>query len=608
MEQGERRIRERPVKRKKGIPPIIIIIVFFIIIALLGLGYTLAEIYMPNFKVVDYYEYHENLDKSKINIMLEDKFLGAEYSPVMENGEIYLPVEFLKEHVDKYIYWDNKTKRLTITNEHNVIRMNTDDLTYYVNSRPMTLNLALYYMDGTAYMPGLFLEDHYNIRINYDKDNNMAWVDYGKKDIEKALTIKKNVYFRFEADKKSPVIKKLAADTEVYIYGENGNYSRIRTMDGLVGYVLTKDLSEIELIKGYIPSENPPEYKEPKEIAGKINMVWDMMEYVEANASEKSRTPHYGLDVLSPQWFRFDREGYSGANLSDKDKQENVVNQNKEGYSGEILSIADLGYVEWAHAQGYQVWAMLFDEEDGEVTAQILSDQEKRENVIRQILGFVAMYNLDGINIDFERVREVDVQYFHQFLRELWPLLKEQGVVLSVDTFVPSAWSMYYSRAEIAQTVDYICVMTYDENTYGGSSGPNASVGFVENGVINTLKEVPPEKLIMGIPFYNRVWIETETSTGTDYKIRSLGMNYAYRLFTENGAEFVWQEDLGCYYGEYDIVEDGVKKKYRTWLEDERSIAAKLEIVKEYDLAGVCAWVRGLEKAEIWDVLYEGLK
>ena len=587
MDQDRIRGSERrPIKRKKGIPPIVIIIVFFVIIGMLAAGYQVAKIYLPNFKVVDYYEYYENLNKSHINIMLRDKFLSSEYSPVMENGEIYLPVEFVKEHVDKYIFWDKKTRRLTITNEHNVIRMNTDDLTYYVNSQPMTLNLALYYMDGTAYLPGVFLEDHYNIQINYDKENNMAWVDYGEEDYEKAQTLKKNTYFRFEADKKSPVIEKLPADTEVYVYAADGDYIRIRTMSGLVGYVLTKDLSESEQIKGYIPADNPTEVKKPKEIAGKINMVWDMMEYVEANASEKSRTPHYGLDVLSPQWFRFDRNSYSG----------------------EILSIADLGYVEWAHSQGYQVWAMIFDEEDGEVTAQILSDQEKRENVIRQILGFVAMFDLDGVNIDFERVREVDVHYFHQFLRELWPLLKEQGVVLSVDTFVPSAWSMYYNRAEIAATVDYICVMTYDENTYGGSSGPNASVGFVENGVVNTLKEVPPEKLIMGIPFYSRVWVETETSTGTDYKIRSLGMNYAYRLFTENGAEFVWQEDLGCYYGEYDIFEDGAQRKYRTWLEDERSIAAKLEIVKEYDIAGVCAWVRGLEKVEIWNVLYDALK
>jgi len=578
--------RRRPVKRKKGIPPIIIIIIAIILIGLITGGYYLAKLYMPNFQVVGYYDYHDNLSKENVNIMLEDKFLDSEYSPYIDNSVIYLPVEFVKDYVDKYIYWDNKTKRLTITNENHVIRMNTDELTYYVNSQPMTLYLAPYYMDSSPYMPVVFLQQHYNINYSYNENNNIVWIDYGEKDKEQVQTVKKNAYFRFEPDKKSPVIEKLALGTEAYIYGQDGDYTRIRTMDGLVGYVLTKDLSEPEAIKGFIPDEQKPDFKEPKEISGKINMVWDAMERVEANNSELSRTAYNGLDVLSPQWFRFERDRYSG----------------------EILSIADLSYVEWAHEQGYQVWAMLFDEEDGEITAQILSDQEKRESVIRQILGFVAMFNLDGINIDFERVREVDVMYFHQFLRELWPLLKEQGVILSVDTFVPSAWSMYYNRAEIAATVDYICVMTYDENTYGGTSGPNASIGFVENGVINTLKEVPPEKLIMGMPFYSRVWIETETSTGTNYAIRALGMNYAYRLFTENGTEFEWQEDLGYYYGEYDIFEDGVDKKYRTWLEDERSIAAKLEIVNKYDLAGVCSWVRGLEKKEIWDLLYENLK
>jgi spore germination protein YaaH len=273
-----------------------------------------------------------------------------------------------------------------------------------------------------------------------------------------------------------------------------------------------------------------------------------------------------------------------------------------------MISIADLGYINRAHENGYQVWPLISDEEDGEVCAQIMSDQNKRENAIKQILAYVSMFGLDGINIDFERVREEDVEYFHQFLRELWPMLREQGVILSVDTFIPSAWSMYYNRGEIAKTADYVCVMTYDENTYGGTSGPNASIGFVETGVVNMLNEVPKEKLIMGIPYYTRVWIEEEVNGEISYDIRSLGMNYAYRMFTENGAEFEWLEDMGCYYGEFDTVEDGRQLKYRTWLEDERSMAIKLDLVDKYDVAGVAAWVWGLEKEEIWSLLEERLK
>ncbi|MDR2899599.1 MAG: SH3 domain-containing protein [Clostridiales bacterium] len=578
--------RVRMPKRRKNNWTVLFITLFFL--CLLALGVFAFVTYMPSFKTVDYHEYN-GLDKGDIQLVLADEVLKLDNYPVIQNGEIYLPVDFVKEHVDKYIYWDTETSKLTITTEHMVMRMKTDELTAYVNEQPLSLNLAVYNIGKTAYMPKVLLEELYDIKINYGDEYNIVYVDYSGDDKESAKTQPKNTYLRVSPDKKSPYVEKLPEGTEVVTYktiGESNGYIKVRTQKGIVGYVREKDLDGFTTIQGSVKEDIAPDYAEPVQIEGKINLAWDQIETPEANDGDSSRTSYEGLDVLSPTWFKFDRESYSG----------------------EMISIADLGYVNRAHENGYQVWPLISDEEDGEVCAQILSDQNKRENAVKQILAYVSMFGLDGINIDFERVREEDVEYFHQFLRELWPMLREQGVILSVDTFIPSAWSMYYNREEIAKTADYVCVMTYDENTYGGTSGPNASIGFVETGVVNMLNEVPKEKLIMGIPYYSRVWIEEEIDGEISYDIRSLGMDYAYRMFTENGAEFEWLPDMGCYYAEFDTVEDGRQLKYRTWLEDERSMALKLDLVEEYDVAGVAAWVLGLEKEEIWSLLEERLK
>lgn len=579
----EGRIRGTGRSRKKRGQGTVVFIVFLVIFFIFAGVWGFIK-FMPNFKVVDFRQYFQIGER--IPIVVEGEMPNISSYPVVNDGELYLPVDFVKEYVDPYIFWEVSSNKLTITTDYTVMEMKTDELTYYLNKEPMTLNIPVYEMNGIAYMPETLLTELYNIDIAYLEENNLVIVDYKEKTKMKSYVSDKRASVRYKPDIKSPIVSNVYQGEEFYIYGEQGNFYYVRLQTGSLGYINKKSAGAPTEIEGIVKEEKIPSYDSPKPIAGKINMVWEQMETVSQNSRPSSRKVHMGLDVLSPTWFTFERENYSG----------------------EIINIADLSYVNWAHNNGYQVWAMLSDSEDGNVTGEILSDANKREQVIKQILSFVSLYKLDGINIDFERVRESDIAYFHQFLRELSPMLKIQGATLSVDIFVPAGWSMYYDRGAIAKSADYICVMTYDENIDSTRPGPNASIPFVEKGIRDCLKEIPKEKLIMGIPFYSRVWIAYMENGTEKYEKRSLGMNYAYRMFTENGAELIWLDELGCYYGEFEINEDGVNKTYKTWLEDENSILKKLELVERYDIAGTAAWVRDLEKEEIWPLLYEKLK
>lgn len=198
-----------------------------------------------------------------------------------------------------------------------------------------------------------------------------------------------------------------------------------------------------------------------------------------------------GLDVIVPTWF-------------------SVIND--KGY---ILNKGDYKYVENAHNKGYKVWALIDNNFDKELTSKILKSSDAKKNIINQLLIYSSIYNLDGINIDFENVYYEDKDRFTNFISELTQTLKQQNISVSIDITVPSAsptWSKFYDRQKLGKIVDYCMLMAYDE-TPGDSklSGPVASINWVTKGITDTIKSgIPGEKLILGIPFYTRQWEEAK--------------------------------------------------------------------------------------------------
>ena len=552
----------------------------FIVIILIMVFMVLVKKFLPSFDKINYRD-SVYLAKEEIGINMQFDYISMKNVPIYKDDEIYLPIDFVKKYIDNYIYWDKDENKLTITNENNVIRMKTDEMQYFVNNKPLELDLPIYNIEGVAYMSKLFLEDFYDLKFEYIEKTKMLSII--KDDYKKAIVSKKTKV-RKEASKKSPYIEKLKKGDTVYFNEISQNeYTKIETDSGYVGFVPTNILDSIEDVKIDNNYKNDYVAKAPWNVEnGKINLVFDQIQRVEANSSDNRRVYHDGVDVLVPTWFSFKDEG------------------------GQILNIADKGYVDFAHKNGYKVWTLVTDNFDKKISHGILSSTETREYVIKQLLAFVSMYDLDGINIDFESVPNEDGDNFIQFLRELAPALREEGAVLSVDLFVPKPWTAHYNRNEVGKIVDYVIVMGYDEH-YAGSknAGSVASMSWSEIAVKDTLKEgVPKEKLILGIPFYTRVWTETLEDNKLKLSSKAYGMNGAYNFIEEKNGTFTFDEKTGQTYGE--AKEDN--KTYKVWLEDEKSIEKRIDFVLKYDIAGAGAWKRGLEKEEIWPILKEKLK
>ena len=272
----------------------------------------------------------------------------------------------------------------------------------------------------------------------------------------------------------------------------------------------------------------------------------------------------------------------------------------------------------YAHQSNIEVWALVRDFDGGidsyEESYELLSRTSSRENLINQLIAEALKTNIDGINVDFEKISKECGEHYIQFIRELSLKCRQNGIVLSVDNYVPKGYNTQYHLEEQGNVADYVIIMGYDEH-YSGSyeSGPVASLNFVKEGIEATLKVVPKEKTINAVPFFTRLWKEVPKTEGelaeeagteaAEYGVKvtsaAYGMSEAEQVIANAGAQIVVDEATGQNYAQWES--DGAT--YKIWLEDEAALEAKLKLMKENDLAGTAAWRLGFEKSSTWDLI-----
>jgi len=315
----------------------------------------------------------------------------------------------------------------------------------------------------------------------------------------------------------------------------------------------------------------------------KINLTWNSLYNSTLNMTGTSKIE--GLDVISPTWFTL-----------------NSAN-------GDFANIASLEYTNWAHKNGYKVWALVGNDFNRSLTSQMLNNDTARSNAINNLIKYAKAYNLDGLNIDFEYMYTSEKDLFTKFVGELYQQTKPLGITLSVDVTViayNSDWSSCYDRKALAQVSDYIALMAYDQYWAGSPvSGSVSQLKWVEDSLKKVLLEVPNHKLLLGMPYYTRVWKEAYDANGKLVVSSSaVSMQTAERLAAENNAARTWNSVSGQYFVTY--KKDGAT--YKIWMEDEASIKLRVEIANMYDLAGVASWRMGFEKPQIWEVINSTLK
>ncbi|MEY8354443.1 glycosyl hydrolase family 18 protein [Lachnospiraceae bacterium 54-53] len=478
-------------------------------------------------------------------------------------GQTYLPIEWVNETLNERFYWDSNEKLLVYALPESIVY--ADHSTMGASGKPL-----IWVNEEEVYLSVGLVANYTDIRVAaYDSAQYKRVLIDDNWDDRNTAVVRKNGNVRVKGGVKSPIVTWISQGAQVTVLESMAKWDKVRTEDGFIGYVERRRLGEMKS-EALESTFEKPVYKSVS-MDEPVCLAWHQMTTPDGNASFDSVIANTaGLNVISPTWYE----------LTDNE--------------GNFRSLADGEYVKKAHDRGLKVWALINNFSTDVNTEILMSRTSVRRKLIGSLMSEVERYGLDGINLDFEGIKEEAGVHYIQFIRELSIPCREKGIVLSVDNYVPAPGNQFYNRKEQGIVADYVIVMGYDEHYAGGDAGSVSSISYVENGIKDTLAQVPKEKVINAIPFYTRVW--TEGADGATSS-SSMGIARAKEWVSENNVELYWQDELGQYYGELQS-EEGLKK---LWMEEERSIGLKMNLIRQYDLAGVACWKLGFEPAQLWD-------
>lgn len=545
----------------KKYKPVIAVAVLVILVAILGIVTHVVMKYIPSSEKMDLNEYYGEMADGEIALVIGTEKL--EERGLVDGDRVYLPLDVVNTYLNQRYYWDSANQQILYATPSELTSVSASSEAgdkVWVKDDKVYLNLT--YVQEFTDLDAYITKDPYRIAIQYKFKN------------VKTVTVKKNTSIRYRGGIKSAILTSVKKGTKLRLIEELENWDQVATDDGYIGYIDKKKVGEAEKTK-FERSFKKEEYSYLT-MDSKVNMVWHQVTSTDANAYFADATANMtGVNVISPTWFY----------LTDT--------------SGNIASIASADYVSQAHEKGLQVWGLIDNFTQEVSTTETLSSTAARQNIISQLIQAAQDVGMDGINVDFESLSEDVGIHFLEFLRELSIECHKNNLVLSVDNPVPEDFTSHYDRAEQGRVVDYVIIMGYDEHYVGSEAGSVASLPWVEQGIQDTLDEVPAERVINAIPFYTRLW----KTTGGNVTSEAIGMDQAQQTIADNNVETYWDKTTSQNYGKYDID----NSTYQIWLEDAQSVAEKVKLVSKYDLAGVSAWKLGFENNGIWQVISDNL-
>ena len=494
------------------------------------------------------------------------------------DGKVYVPVSLATSAMNERIYWDDRESILSLATSAGLITINaSDSMRYMVGKQSEEMGFQLLYEDGDVTYIAMDFVSKYS-RINYERAENpnrlIIQSDFSQVNVFAALA---DVRLRVGPNKKYDYLLELKGGQEVLVDTDappENEYQKIITLDGIEGYVPVEYVEE-KIEKAW--TTDKPEDVFPQTALGeRVCLGWHQMTYAGGTTDMEAKVSQAAcLNVISPTWF--------------------ALSDNKGNFS----SLATEEYVTAAHAKGLKVWGLINDFDTKISLKKILGRTSIRTNLVNNLVSAAIRYKLDGLNIDFEKITKETAPAYLEFLRELVLQCHANGIVVSVDDYLPTEGTSYYNWAEQGRVADYVIFMAYDEH-YAGSEtcGSVSSLPFVNDGVELGLKYVPKERTVVALPFYTRRW-KTKMDNKVEGKPDVYGMNSAEVMLQNNEAAKTWDEETGQYYSEFKYQ----GYTYKIWLEEETSLDKKLETVFGKEVAGAAFWKLGFERPVTWTTI-----
>lgn len=586
-EQASARKRKKRRKRRKT-NRLLIAILLMIIAGMLSVSAVVWMKYGPTSERYDLNAYFGVDKDTELGITVNNEVM--EMQGLYINDRIYVPYEIVRDYLNERFYFDSNENILLYTLEDAIVRTDVGSNNYTIAKEEYSKDYVILKTEGSAaYIAVDFVKEYTDLDYSLYQEPGRVMIETDFDD-RVVATVKRNTEVRLRGGVKSPILTDISKGDTVRVIETASEWKKVCTSDGVIGYVKASRLKKETHI--VIDRDFQEQTFSNISVGKTINLAWHQVTSQVANNSVLEVIANTkGLTTISPTWFS--------------------VTDN----SGNISSIASSTYVNYAHQSGIDVWALVDNFSDNVDQMELLSHTSARENLVNQLISEALKSGIDGINVDFEQIPVEAGEHYIQFIRELSVKCRLNNLVLSVDNYVPMGYNEHYHRKEQGIVADYVIIMGYDEH-YSGSyeAGSVASYNYVKSGIEETLKDVPAEKVVNGMPFYTRLWKEVpkteeelaaqQGSEAGIYEMKvtseALGMEAAMKRVNAVGAEIVWDDVVKQNYAQWEGA-DGAT--YKIWLEDAQSLEAKLQLMKEYNLAGTAAWKLGFETSDIWDLI-----
>ena len=572
MSQKKRRRRRR---RNSNALMVLVVVLLIVVVAAVGVLTAAIKRHTPSDTRMDLNTYYGLEKEDDVALVLQNTV--SETKGKWMDGRVYLDYDTVSNVLGGRFYWEADSSQMLYTTPNEILAIAPESTAYTVNGENKDEGYKIIRQtEDKIYLALDFIQKYMKITSTVTESPNKAVIRY-EWGSEKVVKAKEDTVLRYRGGIKSDILTDVAKGTELTLIEELDNWSQVATADGFNGYVAKEDLEA--------PTEKEVAYKGSYQEDftsltrdHKINLAWHQVTSEDANAGLAQTLENItGINVISPTWFSV------------------------TGAEGTISSLASADYVNLAHEKGLEVWGLIDNFNKDVSTLDTLSNRTSREHLIQKLIEEAKRVGLDGINVDFETLTQEEAPHFIQFIRELSISCRKNNLVLSIDNPVPQ-FTSFYNRKEQGIVADYVIIMGYDEHTDGTeSAGSVASLPFVEEGIQQTLKEVPKNKIINGVPFYTRLWFTDKAGTVTS---EIMGMDQASKIVTEMGMEMYWNKEVSQNYAELS-TDNGL---YQMWLEDEQSLDAKMQLIQKYELGGVAEWKLGFERADVWNTISQYLQ
>lgn len=534
-----------------------------------------------SFFLWQYHDKYQQLSMSLLNpeeglnrTVFNDEWLDSNEF-ILKNDHIFISLKLFETYVDSDYTLSGTGQRIYLKTENIQSKFENENLTQFVEANLNEINIPLLYEQDLAYLDLSVVERLYQLGHVYFSETNNLILFEDQKVYKGLIKVGTGEYQLVNADYVKTGMT--SSSERAWIVGEYEGYYHVLNESGKPSYIKKKDVAQIEVQTAELKSFKTPITRELKQ---PFSFTFEVIDTYKDNFSKQSNDIEDGIDAIAPTWFNLNIDGI-------------------------IINSADLSYSEFVRHQDIALWGLFKNNFDPKWTHTLLSSEAYQNKAIAQMLMFAGIYDLEGINLDFENIYLEDQDALSGFVKKLSSYTKQYNQTLTMDVTRPKGsdtWSKVYDRKTLSQYVDFMILMAYDEH-WGSSpiSGSVASLPWTEESITMSLEEIPVEKLVLGIPLYMRVW-EEKPVTGQKYKkvgSRAITLSGFDKIFAERQLKLVYDEASGQHYTEYF---EG-NQKYRIWVEDNDSLNKRLELSGQYGLPGVATWRRGFERNETFSII-----